>query len=53
MAKRLEIKTYDTLEELQREIKHAKDGRYQNRLRCILNKGDAKKQKAFKKVVSS
>ena len=36
MAKRLEIKRHDTVEELRREIKYAKDGRYQNRLRCVL-----------------
>ena len=36
MAKRLEIKAYDTPEELRQEIKYAKDGHYQNRLQCIL-----------------
>ena len=36
MANRLEIKIHNTPENLRREIKYAKDGRYQNRLRCVL-----------------
>jgi len=43
--KRLEVKDLHTIEELKREIKNAKDGRYSLRLRCVLLKKEGKSTK--------
>ena len=43
--KRLEIKNLHTIEELKREIRETKDGRYSLRLRCILLRKEGKSTK--------
>jgi len=43
--KRLEVKNLHTIEELKREIRKTKDGRYSLRLRCVLLKKEGKSTK--------
>jgi len=43
--KRLEVKDLHTIEELKREIRETKDGRYSLRLRCVLLKKEGKSTK--------
>jgi len=43
--KRLEVKDLHTIEELKREIRETKDGRYSLRLRCVLLRKEGKSTK--------
>jgi len=43
--KRLEVKNLYTIEELKREIRETKDGRYSLRLRCVLLRKEGKSTK--------
>ena len=49
--KRLEVKDLHPIDELKREIRNTKDGRYSLRLRCILLRKDRKSTKEIQETL--
>jgi len=49
--KRLEVKDLHPIDELKREIRNTKDGRYSLRLRCILLRKDGKSTKEIQETL--
>jgi len=49
--KRLEVKEYHTIEELKREIRRTKDGRYSLRIQSIILTKEGKSTKEIEKIL--
>jgi len=49
--KRLEVKDLHTIDELKREIRNTKDGRYSLRLRCILLRKEGRRTKEIQETL--
>ena len=50
--KRLEVKNLHTIEELKREIRETKDGRYSLSKKCIIKKGGKKHKRDTREFIS-
>jgi len=49
--RRLEVRNYHTIEELRREIRNSKDGRYSLRIQCIILKKEGKSTKEIQQTL--
>ena len=49
--KSIEVKNHNSIEELRRELRYAKDGRYSLRLQCIILKKEEKKPKEIQEIL--
>jgi len=49
--KSIELKNHNSIEELRRELRYAKDGRYSLRLQCIILKKEGRKPKEIQEIL--